>query len=199
MKTFTSLLSLASRNISLSGNRPMVIGCSKLVHHTQKSGTIAATNFIQPGRNFHLQSVVRQNHPEMDSSYTGQMGRHWDELTLEELKALMESKDLTLVDVREPEEVVKYGTLPGAVSIPLGQVTNALRMEENSFQEKFKCPKPLKHAQNLVFFGYASSGLAVKSEAAVKMASRLGYKRARHYAGGMKEWMDRGNKITKGS
>lgn len=203
MKTASSLLWMANRGISIFGKRPFPIACSKLLHgHHTPLGTFSPVlsgsfNLSRPSRSFHLQSTVYQM--SQDSSYTGQMGRNWDELSLEELKALMESKDLTLIDVREPEEVEKYGKIPGAVCIPLGKVTNALRMQENSFQEMFKCPKPMTHGQDLVFYGYASSGMAVKSDAAVKMANRLGYKRARHFVGGYREWVEKGNKVSGGT
>lgn len=48
-------------------------------------------------------------------------------LTDEELaKLLKEKKNLFFLDVREPEEIAKLGSIEGSVNIPLGQLETRL-------------------------------------------------------------------------
>jgi rhodanese-related sulfurtransferase len=49
------------------------------------------------------------------------------QLSPDELAKLLEKKDnLFFLDVREPEEIERYGSLPGYVNIPLGQLEKRL-------------------------------------------------------------------------
>lgn len=49
------------------------------------------------------------------------------QLSADELKALVEKEqNLFFLDVREPEEIARLGTLKGYVNIPLGQLEKRL-------------------------------------------------------------------------
>ncbi len=60
----------------------------------------------------------------------------------------------------------------------MGKLIKALYgMNDEQFLATYKHEKPKQSDANIVFYGQATWGMAIKSEAAVKMANRLGYKR----------------------
>ncbi|CAD5116531.1 DgyrCDS5410 [Dimorphilus gyrociliatus] len=106
------------------------------------------------------------------------------ELSIEELIALIEARDIKLIDVREPKEIEETGYIKGALNIPLTKLKEALQMTPESFSEHYKRSQPQKHDSNIVFYGLGS----VKSTAALEIAHRSGFKKARHFPGGWEEW-----------
>jgi len=48
------------------------------------------------------------------------------QLSADELKALLDKKDVFFLDVREPKELQELGTIKGYVNIPLGQLESRL-------------------------------------------------------------------------
>ncbi|CAK7310874.1 Thiosulfate sulfurtransferase/rhodanese-like domain-containing protein 3 [Vulpes lagopus] len=105
------------------------------------------------------------------------------DVTYKELKNLLNSKKIMLIDVRETWEIVKYGKIPGSVNIPLGEVGEALQMNPKDFKEKYNEVKPSK-SDSLVFSCLAG----VRSKKALDTAVSLGFNSAQHYAGGWNEW-----------
>ncbi|XP_006865920.1 PREDICTED: thiosulfate sulfurtransferase/rhodanese-like domain-containing protein 3 [Chrysochloris asiatica] len=105
------------------------------------------------------------------------------DVTYKELKNLLNSKNILLIDVRETWEVLKYGKIPGAINIPLGEVGHALQMNPRDFKDKYNEVKP-SESDNLVFSCLAG----LRSKKALDTALSLGFKSAQHYAGGWKEW-----------
>ncbi|XP_036915610.1 thiosulfate sulfurtransferase/rhodanese-like domain-containing protein 3 [Sturnira hondurensis] len=105
------------------------------------------------------------------------------DVTYKELKNLLNSKKIMLIDVRETWEILEYGKIPGSVNIPLGEVGEALQMNPEDFKEKYNEVKPSK-SDDLVFSCLAG----VRSKAALDTAVSLGFTSAKHYAGGWKEW-----------
>ncbi|XP_025858705.1 thiosulfate sulfurtransferase/rhodanese-like domain-containing protein 3 [Vulpes vulpes] len=105
------------------------------------------------------------------------------DVTYKELKNLLNSKKIMLIDVRETWEIVKYGKIPGSVNIPLGEVGEALQMNPKDFKEKYNEVKPSK-SDSLVFSCLAG----VRSKKALDTAISLGFNSAQHYAGGWNEW-----------
>ncbi len=47
-------------------------------------------------------------------------------LTDQQIQHLAENEDVFLLDVREPEEILESGTLPGATNIPSGEIVERL-------------------------------------------------------------------------
>lgn len=117
------------------------------------------------------------------------------EVSYEDLQALMRSKDVKLVDVREPQELTQYGKIEGSVNIPLSKLKEALQMSDESFTECYKCDKPLLHDTNIVFYGLGP----IKSTAALELAFKLGFKKARHYKGGWVEYAQKSGQPEKKS
>ncbi|XP_044914592.1 thiosulfate sulfurtransferase/rhodanese-like domain-containing protein 3 [Felis catus] len=106
------------------------------------------------------------------------------DVTYKELKSLLNSRQITLIDVRERWEIVEYGKIPGSVNIPLDEVGEALQMNPKDFKEKYNEVKPSK-SDSLVFSCLAG----VRSKKAVDTAVSLGFNSVQHYAGGWKEWV----------
>ncbi|KAJ7341780.1 hypothetical protein JRQ81_007015 [Phrynocephalus forsythii] len=106
-------------------------------------------------------------------------------VSYKELKGLLELKSVFLIDVREKWEIAEYGQIPGSISIPLGEVLEALQMNPKHFKERYSHNMPSKN-DCLVFFCLAG----VRSNQALLAAKSLGFSRAQHYAGGFKEWTE---------
>ncbi|XP_032130361.1 thiosulfate sulfurtransferase/rhodanese-like domain-containing protein 3 [Sapajus apella] len=106
------------------------------------------------------------------------------DVTYKELKNLLNSKNIMLIDVREAWEILEYGKIPGSINIPLDEVGEALQMNPRDFKEKYNEVKPSK-SDNLVFSCLAG----VRSKKALDTAISLGFHSAQHYAGGWKEWV----------
>ncbi|KAF5919891.1 thiosulfate sulfurtransferase/rhodanese-like domain-containing protein 3 [Diceros bicornis minor] len=105
------------------------------------------------------------------------------DVTYKELKNLLNSKSIMLIDVREAWEILEYGKIPGSVNIPLDEVGEALQMNPKAFKEKYNEVKPSR-CDSLVFSCLAG----VRSKKALDTAISLGFNSAQHYAGGWKEW-----------
>ncbi|XP_010946694.1 thiosulfate sulfurtransferase/rhodanese-like domain-containing protein 3 [Camelus ferus] len=105
------------------------------------------------------------------------------DVTYMELKKLLNSKKIMLIDVRETWEILEYGKIPGSVNIPLDEVGEALQMNPKDFKEKYNEVKPSK-SDSLVFSCLAG----VRSKKALDTALSLGFNSAQNYAGGWKEW-----------
>lgn len=109
------------------------------------------------------------------------------ELSYEELVALIESGGVQLIDVREKREIQEQGEFPGSINIPLVNLKEAFTVADNVYLERYGVSKPEKHDTNVIFVGFGP----VKSTTALEIAHKLGYKKARHYAGGFEEWKQR--------
>ncbi|XP_013785716.1 thiosulfate sulfurtransferase/rhodanese-like domain-containing protein 3 [Limulus polyphemus] len=106
------------------------------------------------------------------------------DITFEDLEALVHGGDIQLIDVREPKEIEEYGTIPNSINIPLGQVKDALLMSEDVFENKYRVAKPHQFDANIVFFGLGP----IKARAALHLADKFGFNRARTYSGGWEDF-----------
>ncbi|KAG5853137.1 thiosulfate:glutathione sulfurtransferase isoform X1 [Anguilla anguilla] len=113
-----------------------------------------------------------------------------DVISYDELKALQKkSSSLLVIDVRSKEEVDK-GAIPGTINIPVDTVETELSLDPEAFQAKFGVRKPTPDAPDLVFH----CQMGRRGGAATEKARSLGFKNARNYAGGYKEWSEKGGK-----
>ncbi|XP_061479411.1 thiosulfate sulfurtransferase/rhodanese-like domain-containing protein 3 [Rhineura floridana] len=108
-----------------------------------------------------------------------------DQVSFKELKEMLESNAILLIDVREKWETEQYGKIRGSINIPLGEVVEALQMDPVHFKEIYNQDMPSK-SDNLVF----SCMAGVRSIQALAAAKSLGFSRAQHFAGGFKEWTE---------
>ncbi|KAA0716906.1 hypothetical protein E1301_Tti016214 [Triplophysa tibetana] len=107
-------------------------------------------------------------------------------VTYEQLKHMLSTGSVQLFDVRETNEH-KSGFISAAANIPLGEIDQALRLNPDQFREWYGVPKP--RTEDTDFVLYCQRGF--RSLTALKTAWALGYTRARHYAGGYNEWIQR--------
>ncbi|XP_077432386.1 thiosulfate sulfurtransferase/rhodanese-like domain-containing protein 3 [Vanacampus margaritifer] len=105
------------------------------------------------------------------------------DVTYAQLKKLLAGGKSVIIDVREPWELREYGSIPGSVNVPLGQVSTALQLDPEEFNEKYGDEMPQK-IDNVVFTCLAG----IRSKTALDMASELGYKDVQHYPGGWQDW-----------
>ncbi|CAI9737021.1 Hypothetical predicted protein [Octopus vulgaris] len=71
------------------------------------------------------------------------------------------------------------------VSTQVGQIKEALLMADDLFLNTYGVVKPSLQDTNIVFVGLGP----IKSSAALEIAHKAGFKKARHYYGGYKEWL----------
>ncbi|CAL8085080.1 unnamed protein product [Calicophoron daubneyi] len=93
---------------------------------------------------------------------------------------MLKEGNVTLIDVRESEELNRFGRVDGAVNIPLAEVREAFYMSPQEFLKKYKVQKPAKEDRRLVFC--CRSGR--RSLIAVQRIGPLGYKWALNLKGG---------------
>ncbi|XP_051880605.1 thiosulfate sulfurtransferase/rhodanese-like domain-containing protein 3 isoform X2 [Pristis pectinata] len=107
-------------------------------------------------------------------------------VTYQELKQLLKSNKIFLIDVRESWELKEYGQIPGSINVPLGQVEQTLQLDPKGFMEIYNKQMPTT-SDKIVF----SCLGGVRSKKALDTAISLGYSRAVHFPGGWEEWETR--------
>ncbi|XP_006115280.2 thiosulfate:glutathione sulfurtransferase isoform X2 [Pelodiscus sinensis] len=110
-------------------------------------------------------------------------------ISYKDLKALIASGKAHIVDVRSPEEVAN-GHIDDSLNIPVVDVEEALKMDPETFKMKYIVDKPQLDDENLIFHCQMGRRGAQATETAIK----LGYTKARNYAGGYKEWSEKEGK-----
>lgn len=116
-----------------------------------------------------------------------------ESVSYEDLLALLDGGNIQLIDVREPCEIEKTGKIAGAINIPVGQVKQALLLDDDIFLERFHCEKPQKKNPNVIFYGLGP----IKCRAAFELARKAGYKNCREYSGGLEDWLNHMGKVEK--
>lgn len=111
-----------------------------------------------------------------------------DNLSVDEVAAELESGDALLVDLREPGELEKVGTIEGAVHAPRGML------------EFYADPATPYHMDELdparrIILHCASGG---RSALAVKTLQEMGFTDVAHLGGGMKAWIEAGMPVIGG-
>ncbi|KAI6045127.1 Rhodanese-like domain-containing protein [Pisolithus marmoratus] len=98
-------------------------------------------------------------------------------------KTLQPSNDAYLIDVREPDEVIR-GSIPSSVNLPLSTLANSLNLKPRDFREKHGFDKP-ETTQEIIF--YCRSGK--RSASACDIARRHGYQNLFNYEGSWLDWV----------
>ncbi|KAK7792884.1 hypothetical protein R5R35_000435 [Gryllus longicercus] len=132
----------------------------------QASIKLFQVNILAP----HSQAMSTTVTPEMNLNY-------------QDILQLTGDNKIILIDVREPKELQDNGVLPNSVNIPLGTVKEALQSSPQSFEDQYGIPLPDKNAP--IVFSCHAGGRSMK---ALLAALEIGYKNARHYAGGFSDW-----------
>lgn len=100
------------------------------------------------------------------------------------------SKTITLIDVRNTDEVASAGKIPGSHNIPLGQLNDALAMDENAFKAQHGFDKPSKDSPLVTHC--LKGGRAAKAHEALLS---LGYSKTECYKGSLIDWKENGGEI----
>ncbi|EST08787.1 Rhodanese-like domain protein [Kalmanozyma brasiliensis GHG001] len=102
-----------------------------------------------------------------------------------ELKPETESPsgDITIIDVREPNEVAQ-GIIPSAVNVPLSQFQTAFSGSGGDFERQFAFRRP-EYDDKVVF--YCRSGK--RSQQALEFAQKNGWWNVRNYEGSWLDWV----------
>jgi len=98
-----------------------------------------------------------------------------------EAKALLDRGEAVVVDVREFPEIAMSGTVPGALTIPMGELADKADPESPEHEPELKPGRPI--------ILYCASGK--RSEAAGKYLLSLGYGKVFNL-GGLKDWENAG-------
>jgi rhodanese-related sulfurtransferase len=106
-------------------------------------------------------------------------------LTVDETASELESADVLLVDIREPEERAETGVIPGAVEAPRGMLEFWADPTSPYHREEFR-------PERRVILHCASGGRSALAAAALQ---ELGYENVAHLDGGIKAWKEQGKRV----
>ncbi|XP_070538145.1 rhodanese domain-containing protein CG4456-like isoform X2 [Ptychodera flava] len=156
------------------------IGALSALQYIDVHGASASQHILDPQSKV---SDLCQQHQRWLSSESDEIAT----VDYEGLVALLQSGDIQLIDVREPDELVEFGKIDKSYNIPLSRLKQSLNMSEANFIEHMGREMPMKWDNNVVFYGLGP----IKSRAAMDIAKKLGFKKARHYPGGWEEWSEK--------
>lgn len=115
-----------------------------------------------------------------------QAKQHIRNLSVDEVATAMDTEPVTLVDIREREEVEREGRIPGAVLAPRGMLEFWADPTSPYHREEFN------PGARLILYS-ASSG---RSALAVRTLQALGYGDVAHLEGGLTAWKEHGRPVT---
>ena len=109
-----------------------------------------------------------------------------DNLAVEDLKRELDAdKEVLLLDLREIQERVEMGTIPGAIHVPRGMLEFWADPASPYARDYFG-----EHKRTIVFC--AGGGRSVY---AVKALEDMGFTNVAHLEGGFKSWLDAGEAV----
>ena len=109
-------------------------------------------------------------------------------LSSNEVKSLLEKKEITLIDVRDIRELWKEGTVENSKHIPRGMLEFWLDPESSYYKSN-----EIKDIKKMVLF----CALGLRSALATKSLVDMGFKNIAHVAGGFDALKNSGIKIVK--
>lgn len=109
-----------------------------------------------------------------------------ENLNVDQVKAELENGDVTLVDIRESEELKENGVIPGAIHAPRG-------MLEFYADPSLPYHKPEFQKNRRIILHCASGG---RSALAAHTLKQMGYSNVAHLDGGIKAWKDSGGPVN---
>lgn len=105
-----------------------------------------------------------------------------EQLSPAQVKAAIEQGNITLIDIRESEELKQQGRIPGAIHAPRG-------MLEFYADPSLPYHKPEFNRDNRIILHCASGG---RSALAALTLQQMGYEKVAHLSGGLKAWKEAG-------
>ena len=109
-------------------------------------------------------------------------------LSSNEVKSLLEKKEITLIDVRDIRELWKEGTVENSKHIPRGMLEFWLDPESSYYKSN-----EIKDIKKMVLF----CAMGLRSALATKSLVDMGFKNVAHVAGGFDALKNSGIKIVK--
>lgn len=106
-------------------------------------------------------------------------------LPIEEVRAMVNSEDHVIVDIRDPRELQREGKIPGAFSCPRGMLEFWIDPQSPYHKEIFN--------QDKTYVFYCAS--AWRSALSARMAQDMGLKPVAHLEGGFSAWKKAGEEI----
>jgi len=104
------------------------------------------------------------------------------EVSISDVKKMIDAKEqIILLDVRDKNEIIDEGIIPGATNLSRGML---------EFKAAMMIPD--KNARIIVY-----CGLDLRSPLATKTLNDLGYKNAVNMVGGLKAWKEAGYPLVK--
>ncbi|KAI1470460.1 Rhodanese-like protein [Daldinia caldariorum] len=132
-----------------------------------------------------------------DSAAFGGQSKIW---SFEQIQAATTSSSpkVTIIDVREPTELVATGRIPGALNVPIGSAPDSFHIPAAEFAARYGFERPpsadgAAGAGEVVF--YCKAG--VRSRAAAQIARDAGWKNVGEYPGSWLDWVAKGGKIER--
>ncbi|KAI1090171.1 Rhodanese-like protein [Rostrohypoxylon terebratum] len=131
------------------------------------------------------------------SSEEAPQGQFWD---FEKLNAAIQSSTphVTLIDVREPDEIRKTGRIPGALNVPVMSQPDSFHLSAEEFRDRFGFERPSDadagEGQGQIVF-YCKAG--VRSQAAFEIARLAGWNNVAEYPGSWTDWVAQGGDVEK--
>ena len=110
-----------------------------------------------------------------------------DTLSSDEVKKLVENREITLIDVRDIREIWKEGTIENSKHIPRGMLEFWLDPESTYYQAN-----KIKDIKKMVLF----CALGLRSALATKSLMDMGFKNVAHVNGGFDALKKSGLKIV---
>jgi rhodanese-related sulfurtransferase len=107
---------------------------------------------------------------------------HIQNLSAEDVRAELESGDAVLIDIRESEELVASGSIPGAVHAPRGMLEFYADPTSPYYRAEFD-------PNRRIILHCASGG---RSALAADRLREMGYTNVAHLDGGLKVWKEHG-------
>ncbi|KAH8295845.1 hypothetical protein KR018_011990 [Drosophila ironensis] len=104
----------------------------------------------------------------------------------EEVKDVPKHPEVYLIDVRNRDELKQTGSIPASLNIPLGELEQALKMNDDAFKKQYGRQKPGKNSK--IIFSCRSGNRTIEAE---KKAKELGFTNAVMYKGSWQDWAKR--------
>jgi len=190
----SSIISSAAKPVVDGIDEPDVI--ERHVEHVDKMPADGPQRVVEGPKEAKFQPIdMASLAPGLTPPPTPGKSQKWCELNYETLYAMMNRArgNVWLVDVREQAEVQKAGMIPQSINIPLSALKRALLQDSDDFFSQYGIPKPQKNDEYLVFYSLNH----VKGGTALEIAHRLGFRKARQYAGGYEDWLSKQLEIMK--
>jgi len=109
-----------------------------------------------------------------------------ENLSPQQVKDALSANNVTLIDIREADELAQHGKIPGSVHAPRG-------MLEFYADSDLPYHKPEFDKNKRIIIHCASGG---RSALAVKTLQEMGYDKVSHLDGGLKAWKEAGMPVS---